>query len=44
MPVHPYRKLIIAGSEFAKTNALRNLINCKSDIGKIFYVLKIHTK
>ena len=34
-PDHPYKILIIGGSESAKTNSLFNLINQKTDIDKI---------
>ena len=33
--VHPYRDLIIGGSESVKTNSLFNLINQQPDIDKI---------
>ena len=35
VPDHPYRILIIGGSESRKTNALLNLINNEPDINKI---------
>ena len=35
IPDHPYRILIIKGSESGKTNALLNLINNQPDSGKI---------
>ena len=35
IPDHPYRILIIGGSESGKTNALFNLINKQNDIDKI---------
>ena len=40
MPDHPYRILIIGGSEFGKTNALLNLINNQPDIDKIYLYAK----
>ena len=43
IPDHPYRLLIIGGSEFGKTNLLLNLINHQPGIDKI-YMLKIHMK
>ena len=36
IPDHPYRILIISGSESGKTNALLNLINEQNDIDKDF--------
>ena len=36
IPDHPYRILIIGGSESGKTNALFNLINEQNDIDKIY--------
>ena len=36
IPYHPYRVLIIGGSESGKTNVLPNLINEQDDIGKIY--------
>ena len=36
IPDHPYRILIIVGSESGKTNALINLINEQNDIDKIY--------
>ena len=36
IPDHPYRILIIGGSESGKTNALLNLINNQPDINKIY--------
>ena len=36
IPDHPYRILIIGGSESGKTNALFNLINDQPDIDKIY--------
>ena len=41
---HPYRILMIQGSEWGKTNLLFNLINHQPDIDKIFYMQKIHVK
>ena len=35
IPDHPYRILIVGGSESGKTNALLNLINNQPDIDKI---------
>ena len=37
---HPYKILIIGGSESGKTNALINLINEQSDIDKIYLYTK----
>ena len=37
---HPYRILIIGGSESGKTNALLNLINNQTDIDKIYLYAK----
>ena len=36
IPDHPYRILIIGGSESGKTNALLNLMNNQPDIDKIY--------
>ena len=36
IPDHPYRILIIGGSESGKINALINLINEQNDIDKIY--------
>ena len=36
IPDHPYRILIIGGSESGKTNTLLNLINEQKDIDKIY--------
>ena len=36
IPHHPYRILIIGGSEYGKTNALLNSINNQPDIDKIY--------
>ena len=36
IPDHPYRILIIGGSESGKTNTLINLINEQNDIDKIY--------
>ena len=36
IPDHPYRILIIGGSESGKTNALLNLTNNQPDIDKIY--------
>ena len=43
-PDHPYRKLIVEGSESRKTNVLLNLATHKPDIEKIFYMIKINIK
>ena len=40
IPDHPYRILIIGGSESGKTNALLNLINNQLDIDKIYLYAK----
>ena len=40
IPDHPYRILIIGGSESGKTNALLNLINNQPDIDKIYLYTK----
>ena len=40
IPDHPYRILIIGGSESRKTNALLNLINNQPDIDKIYLYAK----
>ena len=40
IPDHPYRILIIGGSESGKTNALLNLKNNQSDIDKIYLFAK----
>ena len=37
---HPYRILIVAGSEYEKTNALLNLINYGSGIDKIYLYVR----
>ena len=37
---HPYRILIIGGSESGKTNILLNLINEQKDINKMFLYAK----
>ena len=37
---HPYRILIIGGSESGKTNAMLNLINQHDDIDKIYLYAK----
>ena len=42
IPDHPYRILIIGGSESGKKNALLKLINNRSDIDKIYFTLNIH--
>ena len=40
IPDHPYRMLIIGGSESGKTNALLNLINNQLDIDKKYLYAK----
>ena len=40
IPDHPYRILIIGGSESGKINALLNLINNQPDIDKIYFYAK----
>ena len=40
IPDHPYRILIIGGSESGKTKTLLNLINNQSDIDKIYLYAK----
>ena len=40
IPDHPYRILIIGGSESGKTNVLLNLINEQDHIGKIYFYAK----
>ena len=40
IPDHPYRILIVRGSESVKTNALLNLINNQPDIDKIYLYAK----
>ena len=40
IPDHPYRILIIGGSESGKTNAFLNLINEQNDIDKIYLYTK----
>ena len=40
IPDHPYRLLIIGGSEFGKTNLLLNLINHQPGIDKIYLYAK----
>ena len=40
IPDHPYRMLIIGGSELGKTNTLLNLINEQRDIDKIYLYAK----
>ena len=39
-PDHPYRLLIIGGSESGKTSTLLNLINNQPDIDKIYFYAK----
>ena len=41
IPDHPYRILIIGGSESGKTNALFNLINEQNDIDKFICMQEI---
>ena len=38
VPDHPYRILIIGGSESGKTNSLFNLINQQPDIDKNLFI------
>ena len=40
IPDHPYRILIIGGSQSGKTNALLNLINNQLDSDKIYLYAK----
>ena len=40
IPDHPYRILIIGGSELGKTNALLNLISQQDDIDKMYLYAK----
>ena len=40
IPDHPYRILMIGGSESGKTNSLLNLINQQPDIDKIYLYAK----
>ena len=40
IPDHPYRILIIGGSQSRKTNSLFNIINQQSDIDKIYLYAK----
>ena len=40
IPNHPYRMLIVGGSESGKTNALLNLTNNQLDIDKIYSYAK----
>ena len=40
IPDHPYRILIIGGSESGKTNTLLNVINEQHDIDKIYFHAK----
>ena len=40
IPDHPYRILVMGGSESGKTNALLNLINKQPDIEKIYLYAK----
>ena len=44
IPDHPYKILIIEGSESRETDALLNLINNQSDIDKIHLYERIHMK
>ena len=44
IPDHPYKILIIGGSESGKINSLFNLINHHSGFDKFIYSLKIHMK
>ena len=40
IPDHPYRILLVGGSDSGKTNALLNLINDQPDIDKIYIYAK----
>ena len=40
IPDHPYRILMIAGSESGKTNLLLNLMEKQPDINKIYFYAK----
>ena len=40
IPDHPYRMLLVGGSESRETNALLNLINNQPDIDKIYLYAK----
>ena len=40
IPDHPYRILIVGGSESGKTNTVLNLINSQKDIDKIYLYAK----
>ena len=40
IPDHPYRILIIGGSESGKTNVLLNLIENQPDVDKIYFYAK----
>ena len=40
IPDHPYKILVVGGSESGKTNALLNLINNQPDIDKIYLYAK----
>ena len=44
IPDHPYRILVIGGSESGKSKSLLNLLNHQPDIDKFFYMVKIHIK
>ena len=44
IPDHPYKILIIGGSESRETDALLNLINNQSDVDKIHLYERIHMK
>ena len=43
IPGHPYRTIIVGGSESVKTNALLNLINMNQIFIKLIFMKKIHT-
>ena len=40
IPDHPYRMLVIGGSEFGKTSALLTVINNQLDIDKVYLYAK----
>ena len=44
IPDHPYKFLIICGSESGKTNTLLNLIKEQDDVDEIFCTQKIYAK
>ena len=43
-PDHPYKTLIIGGSESGKTNSLFNLISQPQILIKFIYTIKVHMK